>query len=282
MMKQKLLSLVFVFSLFFPAMHGAAQEGPTPVPEATAETAGVGETGPAFETSGQQLGMKEFITMVVQDANVAWAGVFQDWGYAYVPPTFVTVEAGGYARSGCGINAGNPLEDSWLSPAFYCPYGGELGTQVIQSSDVFETQVTYEPVIYLSLPWLEDRLAASVENASFAVAYLVTYELSNHVQSLLGYIDHTGGGCCDYTDVQIQLMADCLTGVWAFSAYDKGQLEESDIEAAQTAAWGDGTALPQVFGLEGDHGTPEERLSSLMAGFQDGNPGACFEVQPAA
>lgn len=277
-MKQKLLTLIFVFSLFFPAMQALAQEGPTPVPEATAETAGVGEPGPTFQTGGEELSMAAFVDKVIQDANVTWGQVFQDWGYSYVPPTFVTVDAGEYARSGCGINAGNPAEDAWLSPVFYCLYGGELGTQILQSSNVFETQVTYEPVIYLSLPWLEERVASEVQNADFAVAYLVTYELATHVEHLLGYIDHTGGGCCQYTDVQIQLAADCLTGVWAYSAYDKGHLADGDVQAAQDAAWG-GTYLPEKFGLKGDHGTPEQRLASLKGGYDSGDPGACFQAE---
>jgi predicted metalloprotease len=277
-MKQVFLSVVFVFSLFFPAMRGMAQEAPTPVPEATAEMAGVGDPGPAFQTGGEELDMAAFVDMVVQDANVTWGEIFQDWGYSYVPPTVVTVDAGAYARSGCGINAGNSAEDTWLSPVFYCPYGGELGTQSLHSSDVFETQVTYEPVIYLSLSWLEERIVTEVPDADFAVAYMVTYELANHVEHLLGYIDHTGGGCCDYTDVQIQLAADCLTGVWAFSAYDRGYLTDADVQAAQDAAWGDGTNLPEQFGLDGDHGTPDERLSALMTGYDSGNPRACFET----
>lgn len=275
-MKQIFLSLVFVCLLCFPATGLMAQEEPSPVPSATAETANVGEPGPAFQVGARQLGTAGFVDMVAQDASVAWANLFEAWGYSYIPPTFVTVQDGGYARSNCGINAGDPMESPALSPALFCPYGGELGTQGI-AAGIHDTQVTYEPVIYLSLPWLEEHFSTNVTNKDFAVAYMVTYEFSNYIEYLLGYIDHTGGGCCDYTDEQIQLWADCLTGVWAYSAYDQGYLDEAEVEGAQTAAWGDGTDLPEQFGLQGDHGSPDERLHSLMTGYQSGNPQACFE-----
>lgn len=276
-MKQMFVTLVIIFSLFFPTMRSMARDAPPPLPETTVVAPNVGEPGPSFQSGSRSLSMAAYVANVVQEANRTWADIFPTWGHTYVPPTYVLVDAGSYARSGCGINAGNPAEDPALSPAFYCLFGGEVGTQLMQSSDIFETRMSYTPVIYLSIPWLEGHVSANVTNRDVAVAYLVTYELSLHVEYLLGTIDRTGGGCCDYPDLRVHLWADCLTGAWAFSAYDRGQLDEADVEAAQGAVWGDPATLPEEFGLKSDHGTPEQRLMAFRIGFERGMPSACFQ-----
>lgn len=275
-MQRTCLSLIVVMMLFFSVLSVTAQEVPSPVPEATAEAAQVGQTGPEFQGKGQPPGTAEFVEMVIQDINVTWAHLFQSWEYSYVPPTYVMIGAGAYARSSCGINAGNPMEAPSLNPALYCMYGGELGTQVIGSSDMFETHVIYSPVIYLSIPWLEDSSSTNASNADFAVAYRVGHEVAHHIEYLLGYMDYTGGGCCGYTDEQLDLWADCLTGVWAYSAYDQGQLAESDVEEAQAAAWGAGGDLPEEFGREADP-DPQQRLLAFMTGYESGNASLCVQ-----
>lgn len=276
-MKHTLLSLIVVMMLLFPVFGVTAQGVPSPVPQATAEAAHVGQTGPGFPRKGQPPGTTEFVEMVIQDINVTWASLFQSWQYSYVPPTYVLVGPGAYARSSCGINAGNPMETPSLNPALYCIYGGELGTQVIGSSDIFETQVMYSPVIYLSIPWLEDSASTNASNADFAVAYRVGHEVAHHIEYLLGYIDYTGGGCCGYTDEQLDLWADCLTGVWAYSAYDQGQLAKSHVEEAQAAARGTGVELPEEFGREADHPNPQQRLLAFMTGYESGNASLCVQ-----
>lgn len=275
-MTQAVLSLVLAISIFSAGITGTAMSAPTPVPQSTVEMAGVGESGPAFKSGSENLSTTDFINMVVQDANATWGDVFQSWGGSYVPPTVITVGAGAYARSGCGINAGDPSEDESLSPALYCRYGGELGTQLVGPHAIFDTRVTYEPVIYLSIPWLEQQIAIGAPNADFAVAYVVTYELSYHVQNLLEYTDHTGGGSGELSDMQVELTAECLTGVWAYSAYDRGYLAEADVQAVQDALWGGDTMVPEQFGLEREHGTSDERLMAFMSGYASGNPAECL------
>lgn len=276
-MKRSFLSWVFVVFLLLPATGVTAQDGPLPVPEATIEPANVGQAGPGLETGDEPQTMAGFVGMVSQDTSVMWANLFQIWGVPYVPSTYITLDSGTYARSSCGINAGNPTELSSLNPALYCIYGGEMGTQGIESSTMLETQVMYSPVVYVSLPWLEESVSDDLSNSDFTVAYRVAFESAHHVQYLLGYIDHTGGGCCEYTDVQIELMADCLVGVWAFSAYDQGQLEESDVQEAQGALWDSGVDAPKEFGRRGEHGTPEQRIQAFMRGYDSGNASHCFE-----
>jgi predicted metalloprotease len=108
------------------------------------------------------------------------------------------------------------------------------------------------------------------------------HEYSHHVEYLLGYIDHTGGGSGDYTDEQVELWAECLAGVWAFSAYDRGQLQEADVEAAQMGAWGEGAMLHEEFGRDGMYGTQQQRITAFMTGYESGSPASCFAATGAA
>lgn len=275
-MKRAFFTLLLVPALLLSSLTAAAQDPPTSLPEATAETANVGETGPQLETGGTSYSMEEFVGIVMQDTTVMWAGLFEVWGRPFVPPTFVTVEAGSYARSSCGINVGDPEENLNLTPALYCQYGGELGTQALDSSQIFENEFEFAPVIYLSLPWLENYGLASGTSGEVAISYRVVHEYSHHIQRLLGYIDHTGGGCCGYSDEQVELWAECLTGVWAHSAYDKGQLDSANIDAAQNAAWGEDADPLEEFGRDGSYGTQEQRSRLFMTGYESGNAGACF------
>ena len=144
--------------------------------------------------------------------------------------------------------------------------GGEFGTQVIQS-----------PVIYLSMPWFSEYFSAAVADTDFAIAYVVAHEVAHHIEYLLGYIDSTGRGCCGYIDEQIELWADCLAGVWGYSAYYEGQLEGTDVEEAQAAAWSVGSDLPHELGSPGDHGTRHERLLAFMTGYNSGDANLCFQ-----
>jgi uncharacterized protein len=274
--------IVVILLLLLPSMSVAAQDTPTPIPVATAQAANVGEPGPQLRNAGQPESMANFVNMVIQDTNVMWSTMFQTWGYSYVPPIWVLVEEGAYARSNCGINSGDPGEHAGLNPSFYCIYGGELGTQVIDSSVMFDTEVTYSPVIYLSIPWLESYFSTHVLNLDVAVAYIVAHESAHHVEYLVGYMDHTGGGWDDVSDEQLELVTDCLAGVWAFSAYDTGNLDQSDIRESQMAAWGPGSDQSEEFGRTGEHGTMDQRLQSFLSGYESGSPATCFSTDFSA
>jgi predicted metalloprotease len=267
---------MLVFFLILPSVGASAQETPLPVPESTAEMANVGEQGPQIVVGGRTYTMDQFVSIVMQDTTVMWADLFETWGEAFVPPTFVTIDPGGYARSSCGINAGDPHENPDLSPALYCQYGGELGTQSLASSEVVENEYSFSPVLYISLPWLEAYARSSGVSPEVAVAYRLVHDYSYHVEYLLGYIDHTGGGSNDFSDEQVELWAECLTGVWAFSAYDRGELQDADVEAAQVGAWGEGAMLPEQFGRDSMYGTQQQRMSSFMTGYQSGSARSCF------
>jgi predicted metalloprotease len=142
--------------------------------------------------------------------------------------------------------------------------------------------------VYLDLGFfdeLKNRFGGS--NADFAQAYVVAHELGHHVQKLLGteakvtaaeerHPDHANA-----LSVALELQADCFAGVWANSARDSLKLNQSDIQAALSAAAavGDdhlqkmatGTVMPEKF----THGTSAQREEWFTRGYQTGLVSAC-------
>lgn len=275
-MKRLVLSVLLLFPFLVAVSSPAVAQGAIePWPEATAEMAGVGEAGPRLDTGGHILSTGEFVAAVVQDASVTWTAVFAAAGQPWVPPTVVMVEAGSYARSSCGINIGDPAEDAYLTPMLYCPYGGETGVQRLEYSEVLETRHIYSPVLFVSLPWVEGFARASGVPADMAIAYRVMHEYSHHVARALGITDHRGDATGDLTGAQAELATECLSGVWAWSTFDQGQLDPADVEAVQLAAWGPDAPRMEEFGRDGDYGTAAQQLKAFMAGYAGGDPGAC-------
>jgi predicted metalloprotease len=81
--------------------------------------------------------------------------------------------------------------------------------------------------------------------------------------------------------VRVELQADCLAGVWAHSTFERGLLEEGDLEEGLTAAAsvGDdriqeattGRISPENF----THGTAEQRARWFKRGFDNGDATNC-------
>jgi uncharacterized protein len=271
--RASLLLVLLIIPLNAPA---SASQLPDALPEATAEMAPVGASGPRLVVGDRVYTTSEYLGLVVQDASVMWGTLFAAWERPFVPPTVVLVEAGAYARSGCGINAGDPRENERLVPVLYCRYGGATGAHGLDATGMAETGYVFSPVLYFSVPALEAWVETSGSEPEVALAYRVVREYAYHIQHLLGITDHTGGGCCDLSDEQVELVAECFAGVWAFSAYDQGQLDSARVEAVQGPAWDDHAATLRVFGREGAYGSADQRLEAFLSGYENGNPSACL------
>jgi predicted metalloprotease len=141
--------------------------------------------------------------------------------------------------------------------------------------------------VYIDLGFyreLRERLGAP---GDFAQAYVIAHEVGHHVQHLLGLSDkvHAAPARAQQgahgLSVRLELQADCLAGVWARDAEQRGKLDPGDIEEAMTAAAsiGDdrlqkmarGTVRPESF----SHGSSEQRARWFRRGHQAGDAAAC-------
>ncbi|MCJ7827220.1 MAG: neutral zinc metallopeptidase [Demequinaceae bacterium] len=130
-----------------------------------------------------------------------------------------------------------------------------------------------------------------------AQMYVVAHEYGHHIQQLLGVFNvaDRGGAGADSDSVKVELMADCLAGVWAnHAATTPGEdgkpylepLTKQDVKDAIDAARsvGDdrimeasqGYADPDNF----THGTSEQRAEYFLTGYRSGSPNSCdlFDV----
>ncbi|MGI8722134.1 MAG: KPN_02809 family neutral zinc metallopeptidase [Geodermatophilaceae bacterium] len=205
------------------------------------------------------------IIATVESLDAMWAELLPDsGGPAYVQPD-LDIFAGS-VTTGCGgaTSATGP---------FYCP----ADQTAYFDSDFFEL--------------LETQFGAN--SGPLAQEYVVAHEFGHHIENQLGLLNRAqqdpqgpeSGG------VRIELMADCLAGIWAKNATtvpdpETGTpflepLTEQDINDALSAAAavGDdriqssqgGEVNPEGF----THGTSEQRQRWFMIGFDQGSVDAC-------
>lgn len=201
-----------------------------------------------------------FVSVVLADTEEVWAELFQSQvGRAYNPVTLVLFK--GSTQSPCGGASG-------ATGPFYCP-----GDKKAYLDTAFFTT-------------LSQRLGAS---GDFAAAYVVAHEVAHHVQNELGVLGQANRlraqasqADANAISVRIELMADCLSGVWARHAEARfGILERGDLAEAVNAAKqiGDDTLqrnagrVPQPHTFT--HGTSEQRQRWFRTGFETGQMTEC-------
>lgn len=193
-----------------------------------------------------------------------WNQVFQEQAGRQYQDT-ETVLFQGRTESGCGAAS------SAMGP-FYCPNDGR---------------------VYIDRNFMDQMLQGQLgaEGGPFALAYVVAHEYGHHVENLLGVLGKARTGAGPESDgVKIELMADCLAGMWAKAAStqqdDHGNviiedLTQDDINRALDAAQkvGDdyiqqrsgGRVSPESW----THGSSEQRMKWFNIGLQEGSLQAC-------
>ena len=200
----------------------------------------------------------KFIDFVAGDVDATWKKLFAESGKTYEPAIIVLYDNG--VQSGCGSTP------STVGP-FYCPRDRK---------------------VYLDLPFMEQLQKRLDAPGDFAQAYIVAHEIGHHVQNLLGVMEDVDLATQENPDdrnelsVRLELQADCLAGIWAHSAYAKGDLlETGDLEEGLNAAAAVGDDRIQQQSGQGvnpeafTHGTSAQRVKWFRAGFDSGDPTAC-------
>jgi predicted metalloprotease len=120
----------------------------------------------------------------------------------------------------------------------------------------------------------------------FAAAYVIAHEVAHHVQNELGILPKvdqvrrtSSETKANALTVRLELMADCLSGVWARNV--EGLLERGDLGEALNAARmiGDDHLQRQAGRVPNPHtfthGTSAQRARWFDVGFDTGNIGRC-------
>jgi hypothetical protein len=216
---------------------------------------------PQRQTGAPSDKMGQFVAAVLAENEDVWSDVLPaQKGVRYVKPKLVLYS--GATASGCGGARAS------MGP-FYCPN---------------------DQKVYLDMSFFRDMQRRLGGGGDFAYAYVIAHEIGHHVQNLLGILPKvqaaqaraSSKGQANALSVRVELMADCLAGVWAANAERKYQiLQPGDVEKAVATAQaiGDdrlqetrqGYAVPDSF----THGTSAQRQQWLNRGLKSGDVNSC-------
>ena len=204
--------------------------------------------------------MGKFVASILGETEDTWSRVLPEQkGIKYEPVKLVLYS--GRTRSGCGG------AQAQMGP-FYCPV---------------------DKKVYLDLSFFKQMKDKLGGGGDFAYAYVIAHEIGHHIQDQLGILGKVQAAeqRADATSrnamsVKIELMADCLAGVWANDANKKDNfIQPGDLDKAISTARaiGDdtlqqasrGEVVPDSF----THGSSANRIKWLQTGFSSGQIDAC-------
>jgi len=203
-----------------------------------------------------------FVAAILAETEDVWSDVLPaQKGIKYVPPRLVLFN--GETQSGCGD------AQAAMGP-FYCPR---------------------DQKVYLDTSFFRDMQQRYGGGGDFAYAYVIAHEVGHHIEDQLGILgkaqaaEQRAGNRtqANQISVRIELMADCLAGVWAANASSEKYriVQPGDIEKAIATAQaiGDdrlqkaarGYAVPDSF----THRSSVQRQQWLNTGLKSGQIDSC-------
>lgn len=199
----------------------------------------------------------EFMNFLVIDIQDSWRGTFEQAGRSFRAAEMVLYE--GSTQTGCGPGTTD------VGP-FYCPL---------------------DQRIYLDLDFFRELQGRFGAPGDFAQAYVIAHEFGHHIQKVLGIESDVRAAQQEDPSrrndlsIRLELQADCLAGVWAYTAEERGLLEAGDLEEGlkAAAAVGDDRIQKQATGQTNPHtwthGSSRQRSTWFRAGFQGGEIASC-------
>jgi uncharacterized protein len=199
----------------------------------------------------------DFVSAVLDDIQGVWADTYSTAGNQYTPARLVLFEDA--TQTGCGVG-------SAATGPFYCPP---------------------DQTVYLDLGFFRELAQRFDAPGDFAQAYVIAHEVGHHLQNISGLSDDVRAEQqrnpedANALSVKLELQADCLAGVWGFTAHERGILEDGDVEEALTAAASIGDdriqkeATGHVDPETWTHGSSDQRVSWFRKGFDTGDAAKC-------
>ncbi len=206
-----------------------------------------------------QMGL--FVSKILGSNEDVWSAVLPEQkGVSFKAPRLVLFDGETTSRCGAAQSAMGP---------FYCPI---------------------DQRIYLDTSFFRDMKRRYGGGGDFAYAYVISHEMGHHIENLIGILPKVqraqarAGSRAEANSlsVRVELMADCLAGVWAHNGEARSHfLEEGDVEKAVASAQaiGDdrlqkasrGYVVPDSF----THGSSAQRTEWLLRGFKSGRIDDC-------
>lgn len=205
----------------------------------------------------------QFAAAVLAQTEDVWTDIFKAQGATYRDPGMVLFS--GVTSSACGT------AQSAMGP-FYCPV---------------------DQKVYLDTSFFQEMKQRFRAPGDFAAAYVIAHEVGHHVENQIGLLAkvqaeqrRVSRSEANALSVRVELMADCLAGVWAHHADAQWQiLEKGDIEEALNAASaiGDDTLQKQSQGYvvrdSFTHGSSAQRVKWFRTGLDTGSMNKCNTFQ---
>ncbi len=216
-------------------------------------TSGVSPTT-APRDNAQDEEMIQFVSFVLDDIQRTWD---QKLGSKYRHAKLVVFDDVTDTACGTGQAAMGP---------FYCPP---------------------DERVFIDLAFFRDLDRRFGAPGDFAQAYVIAHEIGHHVQHLLGVMDkmrrmqQENPREANEASIRVELMADCLAGVWGHSTGQRQLIEKGDLEEglAAAAAVGDDRLQKQAGGRVSPeswtHGSSEQRARWFRKGLANGDINAC-------
>lgn len=203
------------------------------------------------------------VLAVIESLDAYWADALPAAGFNHELPGIVVFDR--TTSSGCGnaMSATGP---------FYCPP---------------------DQTMYVDTTFFDSLAQYGFESGNLAEAYVVAHEYGHHIENELGIFDiaDRSGTGANSDSVKVELMADCLAGVWVGQAstvpdpetgvpfLEPVTQEQLDNALAAAASVGDDRIQETVQG-ESDphtftHGSSEQRTDAFITGYTNGTVASC-------
>ena len=203
------------------------------------------------------------VLATIESLDAYWTDALPAAGFRHRLPAVVVFDQS--TSSGCG-------QASSATGPFYCPP---------------------DQTLYVDTSFFDELARFGYEQGNLAEAYVVAHEYGHHVQNEMGIFDiadrsQTGP---DSDTVKVELMADCLAGVWVGNASSVPDPEtgvpflqpitDEQLNNALAAAESVGddriqqTTSGNVNPHNFTHGTSQQRRDAFVAGYNNGTVAAC-------
>jgi predicted metalloprotease len=206
----------------------------------------------------QPSAIARYMTEVLQSVDAYWTRTLRASGLEEPRVRYAWIPRGRSALTGCQVVAD-------ADAAFYCPADDTIYIAERFAFDVYNGIGDRFP---------GERAGQGNAVGEFGLAYVVAHEYAHNVQFELGFYELQ-----DPRDgvKAFELQADCMAGLWGNAVYREGRYDDRDVEEAISTAQAAGDF---DYGNAQHHGTPDERRTAWLAGFQTGDPAQCRRYVP--